>query len=103
MHNIIIMATIVRAHGTTNLTNHDYFTYFTINSKVGKVSIVGAWATNSMLGTIVLECVSMATLVCAHGTTILTNRELSELVTFMGKDMDYVRKKIVWKIFSLYI
>ena len=26
------------------------------------------------------ECVSMATLVCAHGTTILTNREPSELV-----------------------
>ena len=26
------------------------------------------------------ECVSMATLVCAHGTIILTNREPSELV-----------------------
>ena len=26
------------------------------------------------------ECISMATLVCAHGTTILTNRETSELV-----------------------
>ena len=38
----IIMATLIRAHGTTNLTNRDYFTYFTINGKVGKVSIVGA-------------------------------------------------------------
>ena len=28
----------------------------------------------------VRECISMATLVCAHGTTILTNREPSELV-----------------------
>ena len=37
----VSMATLDCAHGTINLTNHDYFTYFTINGKVGKVSIVG--------------------------------------------------------------
>ena len=48
------------------------------------------------------ECVSMAlgpgNLVCAHGTTILTNREPSELVEECvfyaptGYDTDYIRK-----------
>ena len=43
----------------------------------------------------VQECISMATLVCAHSTAILTNRGPSELVAEAhplcppGKDMDY--------------
>ena len=39
-----------------------------------------ARATNSMLRTIIRECISMATLINAHSTTILTNREPSELL-----------------------
>ena len=52
----------------------------------------------------VRECISMATLVCAHGTAILTNRGPSKLVAeciFYALQVRTwtIRKMIVWKIF----
>ena len=52
----------------------------------------------------VRECISMATLVCAHGTAILTNREPCELVAeciFMPSRLGHglYKKNDVWKIF----
>ena len=43
----------------------------------------------------VRECVSMATLVCAHSTAILTNREPSELV---AERIFYVLQVRTWTI-----
>ena len=48
------------------------------------------------------ECLSMATLVCAHSTTILTNHELVEERIFCAlqvrtRTMDYVRKLSLWR------
>ena len=43
----------------------------------------------------VQECISMATLVCAHGTAILTNHEASELVIELIFYAVQVRTRII--------
>ena len=56
-----------------------------------------------MLRTIVQQCISMATLISAHGTTILTNHEPFELVKVCllcppGKNTDYIIKMAIYKL-----
>ena len=69
-------------------------------------SVLASLSKHTVFGAVCLSCLSMATLICAYGTMIVTSHEPSKLVaerTFcaLRDDKDYIREWLSKKIFFI--